>query len=642
MKQQVFHLSGYLLFALFFVIFHGCDQTKTYEVTSPDGSISCKMWVNPGSPGDGMVSYSVTAGGKEVILTSSFQLTTADAQFDGGFTVESTDKETADREWENHFGELKTVPDRFEQMKLFLVNEDKKLNFICRVYNEGVAFAYEIPDTGTRDSVTIRDEHFSFRFNDDYPCWATYKAQAVYEKAPLSQIKNGCERPLVVECDTNLTVALAEAQLVDFARMKFGPDTTGTHAVRTVLHGETVKKLPFQSPWRVVMIAESPGQLLEQNYLIQNLNPPSEIADISWIKAGKVIRDGTLTTAGGIACIDFAASHGMRYIEFDAGWYGPENDMASDATTITLDERRSKGPLDLQEIIQYGKEKRIGVILYVNRRALEQQLDTLLPLYQSWGVAGIKYGFVQVGDQEYTRWLHEAVKKAADYKMVIDIHDEYRPTGFSRTYPNLLTQEGIRGDEESIPNSHTLITMFTRMLAGAGDNTNCYYSPRVNEKMGSHASQLAKAVCLFSPLQFLYWYDKPAQAADKKDGLWGKTGVIGDEPELEFFNEVPTVWDETKVLEDNMGKFAVIARRSGDQWFIGGINGETPGSVNLKFGFLDSGKTYQVKIYSDDPSINTKTQVRIDEISINSQSEYPLEIKPNNGFAMQLTPTKTK
>ncbi|WP_423127210.1 glycoside hydrolase family 97 protein [Gaoshiqia sp. Z1-71] len=640
MKKHVFYLSGYLLFALFFAIFQGCDQTKTYEVNSPDGSISCIMWVNPGSSGDEMVSYSVTAGGKEVILPSSFLLTTADVQFDGHFTVESIERETVDREWENHFGELKTVPERFEQLKLFLVNEDIKLNFICRVYNEGVAFAYEIPDTGSRDSVTITDEHFSFRFKDDYSCWATYRAQAVYEKIPLSQIKSGCERPLVVECDTNLTVALAEAQLVDFARMKFGPDTTETHAVRTVLHGETVKKVPFQSPWRVVMIAESPGQLLEQNYLVQNLNPPSEIADHSWIEPGKVIREVTLTTVGGIACIDFAASHRMQYVLFDAGWYGPENDMVSDATTITLDEKRSKGPLDLQWIIQYGKEKGIGVILYVNRRALEQQLDTLLPLYQSWGVAGIKYGFVQVGDQEYTRWLHEAVKKTAEYKMVVDIHDEYRPTGFSRTYPNLLTQEGIRGDEESIPNSHTLITMFTRMLVGAGDNTICYYSSRVTEKMGSHASQLAKAVCLFSPLQFLYWYDRPEQAPDKKDGLWGKTGVIGDEPELEFFNNVPTVWDETRVLIGEIGKCGIIARRSGAKWFIGGINGDEATDVEFEMDFLDAGRTYDAKIYTDDPEIETRTNVRIEIREVNKESLFEKSLMANNGFAIQLTPVE--
>jgi len=201
-----------------------------------------------------------------------------------------------------------------------------------------------------------------------------------------------------------------------------------------------------------------------------------------------------------------------------------------------------------------------------------------------------------------------------------------------------MTQEGIRGDEESIPNSHTLITMFTRMLAGAGDNTICYYSDRVTEKMGSHASQLAKAVCLFSPLQFLYWYDRPAQAPDKKDGLWGKTGVIGDEPELEFFDWIPTVWDETKVLYGKIGECAVIARRSGDQWFIGGINGERPESFNLKFNFLEPGKFYRAKIYSDDASVETRTHVRIDEIEVNKQSEYSIHLQSNNGIAMHISP----
>ena len=134
--------------------------------------------------------------------------------------------------------------------------------------------------------------------------------------------------------------------------------------------------------------------------------------------------------------------------------------------------------------------------------------------------------------------------------------------------------EGIRGDEESPANSHTLITMFTRMLAGQGDNTICYYNERVDNKMGSHASQLAKAVCIFSPLQFLYWYDKASPSLEKKDGLWGNTNYIGDEPELEFFDNVPTVWDETKVLYAKIGEYGVIARKKGDEWFIGGINGD--------------------------------------------------------------------
>lgn len=163
----------------------------------------------------------------------------------------------------------------------------------------------------------------------------------------------------------------------------------------------------------------------------------------------------------------------LQYIHFDAGWYGFEYDKASDATTVTLDPRRNPdiNALNLKEVVAYAKERGIGVILYVNQRALQQQLDEILPLYKSWGIAGIKFGFVQVGSQVWTKWMHEAVKKCADYGLMVDIHDEYRPTGFSRTYPNLMTQEGIRGNEEFPDATHNATLPFTRFIAGAADYT---------------------------------------------------------------------------------------------------------------------------------------------------------------------------
>ena len=388
------------------------------------------------------------------------------------------------------------------------------------------------------------------------------------------------------------------------------------------------------------MIGSDPGDLLEKNYLLLNLNDSSEIADESWIKPGKVLREVTLTTEGAIAAVDFTSAHNMQYVEFDAGWYGPENDDKSDARAVNPDPARSKGPLDMEEVIRYGKSKNIGILLYVNRKALEKQIDELLPVYQKWGVAGIKFGFVRVGNQEVTAWLHESIKKLVSYRMVADVHDEYRPTGVSRTYPNFLTMEGIRGDEESPSNSHTLITMFTRMLAGQADNTICYYNERVDKKMGSHASQLAKAVCIFSPLQFLYWYDKAAPSLVKDDGQWGATNYIGTEPELEFFDKVPTVWDDTKVLYGKIGEYGVIARRKNDEWFIGGINGEAARTLKLNFSFLDPDIKYSAKIYSDDPSVNTRTHVRIDSMIVDSKTVYPLQLPANNGIALDLAPLK--
>ena len=156
--------------------------------------------------------------------------------------------------------------------------------------------------------------------------------------------------------------------------------------------------------------------------------------------------------------------------------------------------------------------------------------------------------------------------------------------------------------------------------------------------MGSHSSQMAKAVCLFSPLQFLYWYDRAPTAPVKDDALWGDTRTIGNEPELEFFDAVPTTWDETKVLKAEVGKIAVLARRKGETWFVGGINGENPISLPIDFSFLNSGTKYLLKIYTDDPEIKTRTQVRITEREVDNQSNYQAVIKPNNGFVMLVTP----
>jgi len=649
---------------LFFIFINlaRCSSDKPLVLTSPDGLLTFTFNLASNSKVEG-IHFSIKYQDTQVLLPSALKLISDDINFNEPFSVEKVEETSVENEWKSLFSELSTIPNTYKQVKIFLKSKHASLNLICRAYNEGIAFAYEIPEQNNISEIDL-DEKIHYNFNADYELWSTPKrapgkltAQGEYRKIPISQLEVGCERPLLIEMGDSLKVALAEAKLVDYARMSFNRGTSSAYSIVSTLdgkmgelkqdtitgailaerlHGPKVhKSLPFQSPWRVVMVGKSYGEMLEQNYIIQNLNDPSEIKDESWIKPGKVLRETTLTTQGAYAAIDFVASHNMQYIMFDAGWYGNEMDISSDATTVTLDPKRSQGPLDMQAVTAYAKKKDIGVILYINRRALEKQLDEVLPLLKEWGIAGIKFGFVRVGDQDATAWLHEAIKKAAVYGMIVDVHDEYRPTGFSRTYPNLLTQEGIKGDETTVSNEHTLITMFTRMLAGAADNTICYYNDRV-EKMGSHASQLAKAVCIFSPLQFIYWYDRAPSAPVKLDGLWGNTKVIGVEPELEFFNNVPTTWDETKVLVGEIGEIGVIARRKGDEWFIGGINGEKPGTVDLNFSFLSEDWNYSAKVYTDDESVKTRTRVRIKETRFNNHSTLKLDIKPNNGFAMHL------
>jgi alpha-glucosidase len=293
----------------------------------------------------------------------------------------------------------------------------------------------------------------------------------------------------------------------------------------------------------------------------------------------------------------------------------------------------------MQKVIHYGESKGIGVILYVNHIALEKQLDTLLPLYASWGIKGVKFGFVHVGSQQANTWLMEAVRKAAKYHLMVDIHDEYRPTGYSRTYPNLLTQEGVRGDEESPKNDVVLRTLFTRMIAGAADQTNCYFAPRV-DKMGSHASQLAKAVCIYSPLQFLFWYDRPEGALLHTGEAGGTTSVIRETPELTFFDRLPTVWDDTKVLEGYPGKYITVARRKGNDWFIGCINGQEEREFNIHLDFLQKGVPYDAVIYYDDPARQTLTKVGISKIIVTSKSVIKRDILPKNGLAICLLPKR--
>ena len=224
------------------------------------------------------------------------------------------------------------------------------------------------------------------------------------------------------------------------------------------------------------MVGEKSTDLIVNKDIILNLNPENQLNDVSWIKPGKVIRVAKMTQADAKKCVDFAAERGMQYIHLDAGWYGPEMKMSSDATTVS-----EIKDFNMPELASYALTKRIGLWVYVNQRALIQQLDSILPLYKKWGIKGIKFGFVQVGNQRWTTWLHEAVKKCAEYGLMVDIHDEYRPTGFSRTYPNLMTQEGIRGNEEFPDATHNTILPFTRFLAGSADYTICYYSGKTEE-----------------------------------------------------------------------------------------------------------------------------------------------------------------
>jgi len=605
------------------------------SVKSPDGRLVLSIAADPSTQ---ELSYHVQFDGQMVIVPSSLGLKLrGGAELGSHVKLLSTHGEDVNTKWKPVYGERAVIPDHYHQEVVAFqqtVSPFLKFNLIVRAYNEGVAFQYEIPKQAGASAVSIDGELTSFVFRDDGDAWVSPTAQGIYKQERVSQLSKGTERPLVVQLSENQYVAIGEADGVNYPRMKFNHSEAHKTGIVAVLGSRVEAELPLQTPWRFIMVGEKPGVLLEHNYLLENLNEPNQIKHSSWIIPGKVIRETTLTTQGSLACIDFAASHGLQYVEFDAGWYGKENSDTADATRVALDPERSVGPLDMPKVIRYADSKKIGIILYVNRLALERQLDTLLPLYQSWGIQGVKYGFVNVGTQQANTWLMAAIRKAAKYHLMVDVHDEYRPTGYSRTYPNFMSQEGVRGDEESPSNEQTVATVFTRMIAGAADHTVCYFGPRV-AKMGSHVSQLAKTICIYSPWQFLFWYDKPVGSPGPQNEY-----TIQDVPELSFYKDLPTVWDDTKVLEGEIGKYATILRRSGDSFYIGAINGEESHTTNIPFSFLRPGKQYTATIYLDSSEAKGPTGVEIIKKIVSRNTSFSRMIKPNNGAVIVLRPVE--
>ncbi|MGE9271051.1 MAG: glycoside hydrolase family 97 N-terminal domain-containing protein [Verrucomicrobiales bacterium] len=596
-------------------ITHG--STNPLAISSPNEKLTLTFRVGS----KGQPTYSVRYQGSPLLLQSAMGLEQESGPPLGrNLTVSKASYTQHNSTWKPYVGERNEIRDHYHQLVVDLEQGSQPaLRITFRAYNEGLAFCYTIPEqTG---DFTITKELTQFRFADNHLCWDTKDPQAVYRRVPISQAGRNIERPLVVEASP--FVALGEARLVDYARLRFNTLASNTFGIE--LGSKVVAKATYTTPWRYAMIGETPGELLENNDLIPNLNEPCAIDDPSWIRPGKVIRS-ELNTETAKKTIDWAKKMNAAHILLDAGWYGPENSEKSDATTVTIDPKRYSGELDLQAVIDYGKENGIGTILYVNRRALERQLDELLPLYRKWGVAGIKFGFVNVGSQKWTKWVHDSVKKCADYQMIVDIHDDYRPTGWSRTYPNLLTQEGIYGNEEMPTPENNVLLPFTRFLCGAADYTVCYYNSRVQ---GTRAHQLAASIVYYSPIQLIFWYDGPRHFKN------------ADAPELEVFKEVVTTWDDTKVLHGEMEKFVSIARRTGDKWFIGTMNAGEPRKLEIKLDFLDPGVKYSARIKADQfPNGSDRTKVANTTQEVTSQSTLIANMAHNGGQAIILTPAE--
>lgn len=615
--------------------FLGMGAQSAFLLESPSKNLNADVRVEHKN-----VQISLSAGEEKIVDTQTLQFTLDKEIIEGNWQVINQIRNSVDQTWQPIYGEKSSIPELYNELILSLQSDgnQKEMVLKIRLYNEGVAFQYAFDKMDFWNRV-VEAEKTQFLFNKDCPTWVSSNAQSAYSQTKLSALQGAGDRPQVVQINDRRFVAVGEAALVDYSRMKLGKSDAGI-GLQSVLSGKVdLAKADYHSPWRYVMVAGHPGELVQNNYFILNLNEPNQIKNTSWIKPGRVIREVTLTTEGSLACVDFAAQHQIEYVEFDAGWYGPENDVKSDASTVTIDPARSKGPLDLHRVIEYAHSKGVGIIVYVNMRALHNQLDQILPLYKKWGIKGVKYGFVNVGDQYATAWLHHAVRKAAKYELMVDIHDEYRPTGYSRTYPNLVTQEGIRGDEESPTLEQTIYTYYNRMICGAGDNTNCYFAERVTEKMGGRAAQLAKVVAIYSPWQFIYWYDRPEKAPARAGGAGSAESVIKVDAITDFYTSIPVVWEESRFIEGEMGKHAVVARRSASDWYIAILNAGAQRRISIPLDMLKNPNDYQATYYYQ-ASEKKKDVVSTKEMKLQDLSSITVDVVENSGGVLHITKRK--
>lgn len=549
-----------------------------------------------------------------------------------GMEVASVDRRSEDNTWKPVYGEYAQIRDRYNEMTIHLLKGGKHqgasnaydkrqqylLDIIVRAYDEGVAIRYHFPEATNGLFMHITDDLTSFRFAPGaeayHYAWAQSHANKVKLLKSEAAWKEEAERPLTLRLGNGLYAAIGEAALSDFVRGKL--KLKANNELQMALFHPADIITAYNMPWRFIMVGEKAIDLINNKQMVLNLNAPCQIQDTSWIKPGKAFRVCRLDMKTCMEGVDFCVDRGLQYIELDAGWYGPEMKMSSSALKV-LETR----DIDMPKLCQYAKSKGIGVWVYVNQRALYQELDQLLPLYEKWGISGIKFGFVQIGSQEWTTWLHNAVKKCADHHIMVDIHDEYRPTGWSRTYPNLMTQEGIGGNEEMPDAEHNTILPFTRFLCGPADYTPCYFNGRVKN---TKAHQLAMPVVYYSPITFLYWYDLP--------------NVYKGEKELDFWKYCPTVWDESKALQGEIGEYIVQARRSGNDWFVGAMTGLQARDITLNTAdFLQKGKKYRVEIYNDNPALNTRTKVSTVVQTIKAGKILKLHLQPSGGAALRFS-----
>ncbi|MEP6713208.1 MAG: glycoside hydrolase family 97 protein [Ferruginibacter sp.] len=633
---------------------------KKINIKSPDGNIGFSFSLMGSSP-----AYDVTFKGKTIINNSPLSLQFDNGDFQKNITVRKPIISDTTEDYELLLGKTKNVHTRYKKIILPLeetVAPFRKINIAVKVFNDGVAFRYEFPKQKNWSSINLLDEHTTFNFTSDplvhtlmLPSY-TSSHEGLYTHGLLSKITADTlmDMPTLFELPGNIYVAVTEAALLDYAGMYLTKHNNLIISKLSPLPGQMAVKvkaaLPHQSPWRVLLISDRVGALVESN-VITTLNAPSKIADISWIKPGKTtfpwwngnVTPDTLNAPGNNFVtaqyyIDFCARNGLEYhsvVEYGLHqWYtddgvGFQPGPHADVTTPVPG-------LDMKEICDYAATVGVGIRVWVHWVALYPKLDSAFAIFEKWGLKGMMIDFMDRDDQEMVNIQTEMLQKAALHHLHIQFHGAYKPTGINRTYPNEFTREGTLNYEvdkwnpDGVSPDHDLDIIFTRMLAGSTDYhmggfravpaakfKNQYTRPLV---LGTRCHMLGMYVVLENYLQMVC--DYPA--------------AYEGQPGFEFIKAIPTTWNETKVTDAKPGEFITIARRKDQDWYVGTINNHAAREVAIPLSFLQGGN-YIAEIYTDADDANENPNNLLKQTKIvTAKDVLHLKIAAGGGEVMHI------
>ena len=651
----------FLIIAINLMIFSGCMSNRVpAELCSPDQRVQVIFSLNENDT----PVYSVHYDQKTIISESRLAIELKNSKLSAGLELTDIKRNESDEVYEPIIGKSKHARNHYKEMQISLRKKnmpDQKIDIFFRTYNDGVAFRYLIRDKKIENKIEISAELSEFNFTADHTCWAlelpsfTTNYEKHFNKMTLGEIQpeDLIGLPLTIEINDSLFVALTEANLTNYAGMYLEKLEDRKFALESRLSplpdscGICVQGFsPLSSPWRVIMIGNTPGDLIESNIVI-NLNEPCEFDDVSWIKPGKVAWpwwsnrvvtgvdfQGGMNTATMKHYIDFASDYGLEYLLIDAKWYGPHKDPAQDITTKIPE-------IDMPDIIAYANERNVGIIVWLNWENTKDQMAKAFPLYEKWGIKGVKIDYMNRDDQRMVNFYHNVVKKAAEHHLLVDFHGAYKPTGFRRTYPNLITREGVLGLEHTkwsdhVTPEHNVTIPFTRMLAGPMDYTPGAFRNVSRDEfkaqynaptaMGTRCHHLAMYVVYESPLQML---------SDYPGSYRGEQGA-------DFLQEVPSNWDETVVIAGEIGDYIAIARRYENEWFIGAMTDWGKRTLKLPLDFLGTGK-YDAKIYTDvKDAEKNPTNVLISKTKVTAKDKLVADLVSGGGYVVILMPVKEK